>query len=230
MFLGAVWAVCDVNLSETGSLTTVRIFTKRRMSSLPVRGHWTGWPGSPLEGTPKKNHSACTEIQRFFTKFGTASVRPEIHAVSVLWYIGSTCAPDKASPNMGQHQRKPPWHQDEGHRVPIEVPSTSWEGMDEVNLEFLVQNIDAEKLPRFSSRTFRHCFRMVLRVRYTPKLAGDAVAERGLGSCSATSWSCCSTDPTVAEVERANKFAEGSGESCCAGGAKPGQGRAGHPH
>ena len=63
-----------------------------------------------------------------------------------------------------RRQRPPP----ESHQVammrdtgvPSEVPSTSWEGMDEVNLEegFLVQNTDAEKLPWFSSRTFPPLF------------------------------------------------------------------------
>ena len=86
--------------------------------------------------------------------------------------------------------------------------------MDEVNLEevFLSRTPMLKSCPGFLRGRFRHCFCVALRERYRAKLAGDAVAEERLGSCSALSRSCCSTDPKVAEVsgnrswQNANKF------------------------
>ena len=95
--------------------------------------------------------------------------------------------------------------------VPSEVPSTSWEGMDDVNLEgFLVQK------PWFSSRTFPPLFLCGFAGKVQRKMAGDAVAEE-------RAWKLFGLIPVVLLhrpqgcgsvgkqelAERANKFGRG---------------------
>ena len=84
--------------------------------------------------------------------------------------------------------------------------------------DFLVQNTDAEKLPRFSSRTFSPLFLCGSTGEVQPNWQVMQWRKRGLGSCSARS--CCSTDPKVAEVSgnrswqnEPTSLAEGTGET-----------------
>ena len=88
-----------------------------------------------------------------------------------------------------------------------------------MNLEevFLSRTPMLKSCPGFLRGRFRHCFCVALCGRGTePNWSVMQWRKRGLGSCSALSRSCCSTDPEVAEVsgnrswlERANKFGRG---------------------
>ena len=57
---------------------------------------WTGWSCPPLDGTPE-NHPA-----RFENHCSTAC-DCKIYAISVLSFIGSLCAPDKAALKAEAH-------------------------------------------------------------------------------------------------------------------------------
>ena len=56
---------------------------------------WTGWPRSPLDGTPKKFIQRVLKINAPTKSLVDRLCDFKIYVVSVLSNIGSTCAPDK---------------------------------------------------------------------------------------------------------------------------------------
>ena len=70
-----------------------------------VRGHhdWTGWPHSKLNGTPEKFIQRIPKINASTKSLVERLCDLEIHAVSVSSYIGSICAPDKATLKAEAH-------------------------------------------------------------------------------------------------------------------------------
>ena len=70
-----------------------------------VRGHhdWTGWPHSPLDGTLENFIQRVLKINASTTSLVERLCDLKVHAVSVLSYIGSICAPDKATLKAEAH-------------------------------------------------------------------------------------------------------------------------------
>ena len=121
-------------------------------------------------------------------------------------------------------QRPPPNNTSGSHRGartrdtggPSEVPSTSWEGMDEVNLEEVFLSRTPMLRSCFLRGRFRHSLFVALRERYRAKLVGEKVAEE-------RAWKLFGLVPVMLRhkprgcgsvvkqelVERANKFGRG---------------------
>ena len=78
----------------------VRIFAKCRLSD---NHDWTGWPHSSLDGTPEKFIQRVLKINASTKSLVERLCDLKIYAVSVLSYIGSICASDKATLKAEAH-------------------------------------------------------------------------------------------------------------------------------
>ena len=121
-------------------------------------------------------------------------------------------------------QRPPPNNTSRSHHGsrtrdtggPSEVPSTSWEGMDEVNLEEVFLSRTPILRSCFLRGRFRHSLCVALRERYKAKLVGEKVVEE-------IAWKLFGLVPVMLRhkprgcgsvvkqelVERTNKFGRG---------------------
>ena len=100
MLLGAKKVLKDVSLSCVGCQITVRMFARCTLSSMPsTQGTTIGPDGHihQLDGTPEKFIHCVLKINVSAQSFVDRLCDFKIYAISVLSYIGSVCAPDKAT-------------------------------------------------------------------------------------------------------------------------------------
>ena len=85
--------------------------------------------------------------------------------------------------------------------IPLEVLRSSWDVMDEVNLEevFLSRTPMLRSCPAFLRGRFRPVSALLFGRDAEPNWLGTQWRKRGLGRCSVLSRQCCFTDPEIVE-------------------------------